>query len=137
MRPLPILCLATACIALATPARAQDGAPSSIGEAFGKLFEGVNMRPTPPPPPDFVVQSRPAEVDYSPLATPGSGRQSKKKTASELKGLETELDGAAAANRGLGARVKTPDGGAPGAAKKRSSAEAPRNAASGNAARQN
>lgn len=132
MRRPPILCLTAAFIALASPARAQESGPASIGEAIGKIFEGVNLRPATPPPADFVVQSRPAALDYSPLATPGSGRQSKKKTASELKSLENELDGAAAANRGHAARVKTPEGAAPGPAKKRSSAATP-----GNATRQN
>lgn len=89
-------------------ARAEESAPSTIGEAIGKLFEDVNLRTPPSAPADFVVRSRPAELDYAPLATPGA-QPTKKKNAKEIRSLQKELGDAAAANRSRAARVKVPD----------------------------
>jgi hypothetical protein len=50
--------------------------------------------------PDFVEKSRPAgKSDYIPLRASAPERHAKPKTAAELKAMEAELDGAAAANR--------------------------------------
>lgn len=119
MKHLSTFCL-VAFVALSAPARAADGGPATIGEAIGKLFESANLRSTPPPAADFVVRSRPAELDYTPLAKPQTGPPGTR-NASELQKLEKELGAAAAANRSRAARVRAPDG---GAAKQRASVEA-------------
>ena len=51
-------------------------------------------------PPDFVEKSRPAgKSDYIPLRASEPERHARPKTPAELKAMEAELDGAAAANR--------------------------------------
>lgn len=130
MKALPILCFA-ASLVLAGPTLAQDGGPDSIGQAIGQVFEGVNLRATPPQPADFVVQSRPAEVDYVPLAPAGARQTSNKKSPKELRKIEDEFGAAAAANRARAARVKIPDAQS-GTTKQRPSAQARGSAASPN-----
>jgi hypothetical protein len=54
----------------------------------------------PGPVPDFVEKSRPTGgSDYIKLHGPEPERHAKPKTPAELKGMEAELDAAAAANR--------------------------------------
>lgn len=122
---------AFACVALASPALAQESAPASLGEAIGKVFEGANLRSTPSKPADFVVRSRPASLDYMPLAEKGAVRKSDKKSAKELKHMEDDFSAAAAANRARAARAKIPDA-QPGTPQQRSSA-----APGGSASRRN
>jgi hypothetical protein len=117
MRPLSRPSLAIALFFLASAAAAQEvdanaGRASTIGEAIGRLFEGVNLRKSPPPAADFVVRSRPAELDYAPLAPAGAAQQvrAKKKSPRDVEKLESELRAAAAANRARAARARTPDG---------------------------
>lgn len=109
-RPLSAFCLAIA-LAVSGPAVAEEGPPASIGEAIGRLFEGANLRTPRPPPAEFVVRSRPAELDYAPLAPPGR-KAPTAKNAEELQKLKSELAAAAASNRRRAARVKVPEGGA-------------------------
>lgn len=104
MKPLLICCLAAAFVTMADRTHAQ-----SIGETIGQILDGAKLRTEPPPPADFVVNSRPDQLDYSPLPTPGSGRPTKKKTPAELERLEGELNAAAASNRRRAARVKIPE----------------------------
>ncbi len=63
---------------------AQEG-PSSPGEAIGRIFEAVKLRNTPPPPPDFVVKSRGAPLDYKPLLP--TDRENHRKPAAELQSI--------------------------------------------------
>jgi hypothetical protein len=50
--------------------------------------------------PEFVEKSRPAgEHDFLPLTAPETERLTKRKSASELKAMESELESAGAANR--------------------------------------
>jgi hypothetical protein len=61
--------------------------------------------------PDFVEQSRPAEKqDFLPLAAPQTERPTKRKSAAELKAMETDLEAAGAANRrrALSSAVEAP-----------------------------
>lgn len=111
MKSLCALLLATALAAPSGAALAEDGPPASIGAAIGSLFEGANLRRSAPPPADFVVRSRPAELDYQPLARPAA-EPPKTRDPSQLQKLEKELAAAAAANRSRAARIRVPDGGA-------------------------
>jgi len=90
---------------LAGSAAAQE-APSTGGSLVGRIFDATGLRATPPPPADFVRESRPQQLDYVPLApSPGP---SKKKTAAEMQTTAAQLDRAIAENRRKAARVKTP-----------------------------
>ena len=102
----------TLCGALATSscaARAQ--APSSVGEAIGRVLEETNVRAKPPASPDFVVKSRPDRnnLDYTPFSAPEADGQAKKKTRADFEAIGADLDQAAARNREKATRVATPD----------------------------
>jgi hypothetical protein len=60
----------------------------------------TKLHADPGPVPKFVEKSRPAaSSDYIPLRSPVAERHAKPKTPAELKAIEADLDGAAAANR--------------------------------------
>jgi histone H1/5 len=103
---MAVFFLAAAFMAPADRTLAEE--PSTVGGAIGKAFDALNLRREPPPPADFVIDSRPDRLDYTPLAAPGSERRTKKKSPAELGRLEDELRAAAAANQRRAARVKTP-----------------------------
>jgi hypothetical protein len=107
MRPIFTL-LAIAAALLASPARAEDAGPSSVGEAIGRFFESVGVRNAPPPRADFVERSRPADLDYAPFAK-REPRPDKKQISADAAALQKELETAGAAARARAARVKTPD----------------------------
>lgn len=107
MKPQTLLFIA-ALVALTSHARAQDGPPETLGDAFGRFFEGAVLRKETPPAADFVTRSRPAQLDYAPLAAPAP-RPNGKKNKETYSALEKELDSAAASNRARAARVKIPD----------------------------
>ena len=101
--------LCGAVLAYTQGARAQ-----SLGEAIGRMMEGANLRNSPPPPPDFVTNSRPepGAQDYTPFAAPDAAK-AKKKTAKDFEAIGAELNKAGALNRQRGAQVARPEGGAP------------------------
>jgi hypothetical protein len=107
MRLIPALFLTLAAASQAPAAHAEDSAPSSVGEAIGRMFEGVGLRNSPPPSADFVTRSRPSQLDYAPFATQGS-RPDKTKIREDSAALQKELEAAGAANRARAARVKRP-----------------------------
>jgi opacity protein-like surface antigen len=98
-----LLIAAAGAALLATSALAQD-AP---GQAIGGIVEGLGLRKPPPPAPDFVRESRPAQLDYAPMAPKPD--QDPKKRAQALRASGADLDRAAAENRRRAARIKTPD----------------------------
>lgn len=105
-QPVLVLLVALA----AGPTRAQEQ-PSTGGALIGRFWDAIGMRAAPPPPPDFVRNSRAQQLDYKPLApSPGP---TKKRSAAEMQALDASLESAVAANRAKAARVKIPDGGAP------------------------
>jgi hypothetical protein len=98
-----LLIAAAGAALIATAALAQD-AP---GQAIGGIVEGLGLRKPPPPAPDFVRESRPAQLDYAPLAPKPDSDP--KKRAQALGATGAALDRAAAENRRRAARVKSPD----------------------------
>ncbi|MBA1157455.1 hypothetical protein [Microvirga mediterraneensis] len=52
---------------------------------------------------DFVVQSRPANLEYMPIGTAVPARQTPARTADEIKAAEAELDAIRARNEAAGA----------------------------------
>ncbi len=96
-----------AAIALASAAAAQESAIPTGGQAIGGLFEALGVRKSPPPPPDFVRESRPARMDYAPLAP--KAENDRKKRAADMRAASADLDRAIAENKRKAARVKTPD----------------------------
>jgi hypothetical protein len=101
--------LAASCLSL-HGARAQE--PVTGGEAIGGVFDALSLRPQPPPPADFVVQSRPDArgLNYAPLSPV---ERSRGKTPAELEAAQADMDAALARNRRAAARVKIPDVAAP------------------------
>jgi hypothetical protein len=109
LRPSALFLAAAALASAAASARAQEAAPGSIGEAIGKIIEGVEIRAPQARPAEFVTRSRPATLDYQPLAPAGARKVDKAKNAQQAQALEKELTAAAAANRRRAARVKIPE----------------------------
>lgn len=98
--------LIVAGLAFAGAAGAQD-APSTGGRAIGSIFDALGLRKPPPTPPDFVRESRPADLDYAPLApTP---ERNQKKSIEKLQSTGAALDRAAAENRRRASRVNVPN----------------------------
>lgn len=91
---------------LVVPAAAQE-APSTIGKAVGNAVEALGIRKPPPEAPDFVRESRPAELDYAPMAP--KPETDAKKRAQALGSAGASLDGAAAEARRRAGRVKVPN----------------------------
>jgi hypothetical protein len=81
----------SACVAIAlgtAAARADDGGLKGIAEALGLAA------PSPPPPP-FVVDSRPAgDLGWIPVFTPPPEPKSGKLTPKQLQAQQNELEGA-------------------------------------------
>jgi hypothetical protein len=88
-------------------AAAQEAQPSTGGQTIGRLFDALGIRKPPPPAPDFVRESRPARLDYVPLAPKPDGDA--KANAARLRETGASLDRSAAEARRRAARVKTPD----------------------------
>jgi hypothetical protein len=91
--------------ALAGSAAAQEAGPSTGGQIIGGLVDALGLRKTTHEQ-DFVRDSRPAALDYVPLAP---RPQDRRKTAAELEASGASLERAAAENRRRAARVKIPD----------------------------
>lgn len=98
---------AAAFLILAGGAAAQEAAPSTGGELIGGVFDALGLRKKPTVDPDFVRESRPAQMDYMPMAP--RPEKDRRKSAAELQAAGAELDRAAAENRRRAARVKIPD----------------------------
>lgn len=98
--------LAALALAFAGAAQAQE-APSTVGRAIGGLFDALGARKTPPAAPDFVQESRPAQLDYVPLTVKAKGDP--KRDAAQMRAVGAELDRAAAENKRKAARVKIPN----------------------------
>ena len=96
-------------LSLGAPARAQE--PTTGGELVGKALDALKLREAPPPPADFVRESRPdpGAVDYQPFTGAARDPDRKKKTPVELQATTDDLEAALARNRKAAARVKTPD----------------------------
>lgn len=92
---------------LAGAAAAQE-APSSGGELIGRLFDAAKLRNPPPPPADFVRDSRPQQMEYRSF-DPTPARDAKRKSAAELRAVGAGLDAAIAENRRKAARIAVPD----------------------------
>lgn len=97
-------------LVLAGAAAAQE-APATGGALIGRIFDATGLRHAPPPPSDFVRQSRPEQLDYVPLAPAAETKG--RRSAADMQALGAELDTAIAANRAKAARVKTPDAAPP------------------------
>jgi hypothetical protein len=107
--PMRYLLLLVCCLVAALPLNAR----AQVGEAIGRILDDTNIRRAPPPPPDFVVKTRPDPdaLHYTPLQTPEPTDRTPKKTPAELEAIGAELSRAAAANKEKAARIKTPDAG--------------------------
>ena len=72
----------------------------------------VGAGPTTAPTPDFVAQSRPANLEYMPIGTPVVERPTPARTPEEIKAAEAELDAIRTRNEAAGAAAaelgKTP-----------------------------
>ena len=66
----------------------------------------VGFGPTVAPAPDFVVQSRPASLDYIPVGTAAPGRPTPARTAAEVKATEAELDAVRESNEAAARAAK-------------------------------
>lgn len=86
-------------------AAAQQSGPSSGGALIGGVWDALGLRKQTQEQ-DFVRESRPAQMDYVPLAPKP---QDRRKTAAELEAAGASLERAAAENRRRAARVKIPD----------------------------
>jgi hypothetical protein len=91
---------------ISVPAAAQE-APSTVGGAIGRAVEALGVRKTAPEAPDFVRESRPAELDYAPMAP--KPVSDPKKRAQALGAAGASLDGAAAEARRRAGRAKVPN----------------------------
>ena len=95
MRTTPLIVVATLLGALAaSPSRAQDAAqPDS---PFRSLMKGAGLATDVDPPPDFVVQSRPAQQPASiPAFTTPAEPPGKIKTAKEVEAMDSDLEAVA------------------------------------------
>jgi hypothetical protein len=63
-----------------------------------ETFSAVGAGPNPTAAPDFVQQSRPANLDYIPVGRAVPERPTKARTAEEVKAAEAELEGTRARN---------------------------------------
>jgi hypothetical protein len=63
-----------------------------------ETFTAVGAGPNPVAAPDFVQQSRPANLDYIPVGRAVPERPTKARTADEVKAAEAELEGIRARN---------------------------------------
>jgi hypothetical protein len=85
------------------------------------IVAGVGAGPTFAKSPDFVVQTRPAQIDYVPIGTRAPPRSEKARTAAEVQAAQAEMDAARSANEAAGAAASaqaasvTPAAPAPGA----------------------
>jgi hypothetical protein len=72
----------------------------------------VGAGPTTVTTPDFVAQSRPANLEYMPIGTPVAERPTPARTPAEIKAAEAELDALRTRNEAAGAAAaelgKTP-----------------------------
>ncbi len=106
----------------AAPIEARAQQLPTPGEAIGRVFEGAGLRRAPDTPPDFVVNSRPQNMDYAPLSVSQPADRGPKKTPAELEAMGADLMRAAAENREKAARIKVPDSGRPNPAVSKKSA---------------
>lgn len=81
-----LLALAAATLTAALAACAGDTNP------VRDLVAGVGAGPPPAKTPDFVEKTRPAQVDYIPIAKTTPERPTKPRTADEVKAAETAMD---------------------------------------------
>jgi hypothetical protein len=90
-------------VLLALAAFAWLSAPCAAAEKHTSPLTTIlntKLHADPGPVPEFVQKSRRAAgSDYIPLRSPEAERHAKPKTPAELKAIEADLDGAAAANR--------------------------------------
>jgi hypothetical protein len=93
--------------AFAFPGAALAQEPTTGGQAIGAIFNGLGLRKPPGPAPDFVTNSRPAALDYAPLAP--APEKAKRRSPAEMQAAGDELDKAIAQNRRRAARVKIPN----------------------------
>lgn len=100
------LALIVLSLTAAGAASAQQPAPSTGGRLIGGVFDALGLRKQPAQEKDFVRESRPAEMDYVPLAPKPPDHR---KSAADLQAAGAELERAAAENRRRAARVKIPD----------------------------
>ncbi len=96
-------------VTLAGDAALAQEAPASGGEFIGRLFEATGFRSPPRPAADFVRQSRPEQMGYRPF-DPAPRKDSKRKSAADLRAMGAGLEAAAAENRRKAASVARPDG---------------------------
>jgi hypothetical protein len=82
------------------------------GNPTGNLLASSGLGPKTAQSQDFVVNSRPASVDYIPINPAEPGRTTPAKTAEQVKAVEEELDGVRERNAAAGA-VAAQAGGTP------------------------
>lgn len=99
--------LALICALAAGAALAQE-APASGGEFIGRLFDATGLRAPPRQAADFVRESRPDRLDYRPIE-PTLPKDSRRKTAADLRAMGAGLAAASAENRRRAANVARPD----------------------------
>jgi hypothetical protein len=94
-RPQAVLLALVALAWLTAPCAAAEKHTSPLTTLLN-----TKLHADPGPVPEFVEKSRPAAgSDYIPLRSPEGERHAKPKTPAELKAMEADLEGAAAANR--------------------------------------
>jgi hypothetical protein len=98
--------LAALLIVIASATAAQETGSMTGGQIIGGVYDALGLRKQPANEQDFVRESRPASMDYVPLAPKP---QDRRKTAAELEASGAALERAAAENRRRAARVKIPD----------------------------
>jgi hypothetical protein len=76
-----------------------SGDTNPVRDVVAGVGAGPNFAKTP----DFVVRTRPAQVDYVPIGTSAPQRSEKARTAAEVQAAQAEMDAARAANEAAGA----------------------------------
>jgi hypothetical protein len=94
-----LVLLAAATVGSANAAAAAEQKKWRPSDPFTTIWN-TKLHADPGPVPDFVEKSRPAgEHDFMPLTAPEAARPVKRKSAAELKAMESDLESAGAANR--------------------------------------
>lgn len=82
------------------------GACSTDGNPVRDAVQRAGLGPKIAPAPDFVAASRPARLDYLPVARPVSAPSPKGKRADEVKAAEAEMESLRVQNESRGAAAR-------------------------------
>ncbi|EIM28853.1 hypothetical protein [Microvirga lotononidis] len=101
MKPFPIRCASA--VAVTMLVAGCNGGFNPVRDVAAAVGAGPQTAASQ----DFVVQSRPTNLDYMPIGTAVQGRPTAARTADEIKAAEAELDALRARNEAAGAAAAT------------------------------